>query len=363
MILFVDWYLCQHKSKLIYFLNIILEGIYMKKLVIASAVAAVMASGSVMADTTLGGEVRLKLQNQGSMALNSGKLTVKINGSEDLGNGMTGLAYLEMENDSADNETDTFHNDKSYVGIKGDFGQLTLGAQGDAAGFACGGTDIFTDNSGNACAVGAVNGTLDNAVVYVKGIDALTFVLGLTFDGDLKNGEMVDGYADAYTAAIKDGLTPAQAEAAATKAALAATGNPLPGNHTVVAINYATDMFSVGFQHTSPDSEYDAEDIYVLGGTVKLGEGTLGLTYADNGASKDNDAMAIAYSMPLAGGTVMVGVDQGDALKGGKNGKEDTITNLEFKKKLGKSTYAGVQFSDDARNEDSLIQAYMGYNF
>ncbi len=331
----------------------------MKKLVIASAVAAVMASGSVMADTTLGGEVRLKLQNQGSMALNSGKLTVKINGSEDLGNGMTGLAYLEMENDSADNETDTFHNDKSYVGIKGDFGQLTLGAQGDAAGFACGGTDIFTDNSGNACGVGATNGTLDNAVVYVKGIDALTFVLGLTFDGDVKKGEMVD--AGAPPTVVAD-----------LEAWLAGT-QPAPGNHSVIALNYAVDAFSVGLQATTPDSDtvdvvegltgVKLETVTVIGGTVKLGEGTLGLTYADNGQSKNNDAMAIAYSMPLAGGTVMIGVDQGDALKGGKNGKEDTITNLEFKKKLGKSTYAGVQFSDDAREEDSLIQAYMGYNF
>ncbi len=313
----------------------------MKKLVIASAVAAVMASSTVMADTTLGGEVRLKLQNQGSMALNSGKLTVKINGSEDLGNGMTGLAYLEMENDNADNETDTFHNDKSYVGIKGDFGQLTLGAQGDAAGFACGGTDIFTDNSGNACSKGAVNGTLDNAVVYVKGFDALTLVLGATFDGDLGKNEMVD------------------------------TGDTQPdrGNHTVIALNYAADMFSVGFQVTSPDSDapvlgsngLDISSLTVIGGTVKLGEGTLGLTFADNSLDNDNTAMAIAYAMPLAGGTIMIGVDQGDALKNAAG--DDTITNLEFKKKLGKSTYAGVQLSDDSRQADSLFQAYMGYNF
>jgi predicted porin len=309
----------------------------MKKLVIASAVAAVMASGSVMADTTLGGEVRLKLQNQGETALNSGKLTVKINGSEDLGNGMTGFAYLEMENDSADNEKSGFSNDKSYVGIKGDFGQLTLGAQSDAAGFACGGTDIFTDNSGNTCGVGAYNGTLDNAVTYVKAINALTFVVGLTFDGDLSTGEMVD-------------LDAAQ---------------PAHGNHTVIALNYDGGMFTVGGQITSPDSDLNIEDWTVIGGTVKLGGGTLGLTYADNGNDDSNDAVAVAYSMPLAGGTIKVGVDSGDALKSSKkaNPDEDTITNVEFKKSLGKSTYAGVQLSDDARNADTLFQAYMGYNF
>ncbi len=305
----------------------------MKKLVIASAVAAVMASGSVMADTTLGGEVRLKLQNQGETALNSGKLTVKIKGSEDLGNGMTGFAYLEMENDSADNEKSGFSNDKSYVGIKGDFGQLTLGAQSDAAGFACGGTDIFTDNSGNTCGVGAYNGTLDNAVTYVKAIDALTFVIGLTFDGDLSTGEMVD--ADA--------------------------AQPAHGNHTVIALNYDGGMFTVGGQITSPDSDLNIEDWTVIGGTVKLGGGTLGLTYADNGNDDNNDAVAVAYSMPLAGGTIKVGIDQGKALENAAG--DDSIANVEFKKSLGKSTYAGVQLSDDSRAADTLFQAYMGYNF
>ncbi len=322
----------------------------MKKLVIASAVAAVMASSTVMADTTLGGEVRLKLQNQGEMALNSGKLTVKINASEDLGNGMTGLAYLEMENDSADNEKTGFSNDKSYVGIKGDFGQLTLGAQSDAAGFACGATDIFTDNSGNACGVGAVNGTLDNAVVYVKGFGAVTLVLGATFDGDSKTHEMADGVW------VDDDNNPATPDVF-----VSSVTNPAFGNHTVVALNYAADMFSVGFQVTSPDSEVTDNSWTVIGGSVNLGEGTLGLTFADNGADDNNTAMAIAYSMPLAGGTIKVGVDQGDALKNAAD--DDTITNLEFKKNLGKSTYAGVQLSDDSRQADSLVQAYMGYNF
>jgi hypothetical protein len=332
----------------------------MKKLVIASAVAAVMASGSVMADTTLGGEVRLKLQHKGETALNSGKLTVKINSSEDLGNGMTGFAYLEMENDSADNETTGFSNDKSYVGIKGDFGQLTLGAQSDAAGFACGGTDIFTDNSGSTCGVGAYNGTLDNAVTYVKGVGPVTFVVGLTFDGDLKTGEMTDG-----------GASGAQ---------------PAGGNHSVIALNFDGGMFTVGGQITSPDSEVSDDNGTDIGGTVKLGEGTLGLTYGDNGSDDDNTAFAVAYSMPLAGGTIKVGIDSGDALEAASKAAaaqavldaggtaaaaaaaaddagNGTVTNIEFKKSLGKQTYAGVQYSSVDGDDDDLVQAYMGYNF
>jgi predicted porin len=313
----------------------------MKKLVIASAVAAVMASGTAMSDTTMGGHIRLLLQNQGSMALNSNKLTFDIKASEDLGNGMTGIARVEWENDHADNETTGNHNDLSYVGLKGDFGQLTLGVQDDAAGFACGGTDIFTSNSGNACGVGAVNGPLDNAVVYVKGFDAITLVVGATFDGDLGKGEMVD----------------------------AGPTQPDSGNHTVIAVNFDGGMFSIGAQITTPDSDapvlgkagLDISNLTVIGGTVKLGDGTLGLTFADNSLNNDNTAMAIAYSMPLAGGTIKIGVDQGDALKNAAG--DDTITNLEFDKDLGKATYVGVQLSDDSRQADSLFQAIVGYKF
>ena len=338
----------------------------MKKLVIASAVAAVMASGAAAADATLGGEVRLKLQSKGDMALNSGKLTVKLSGSEDLGNGMTAGAYVEMENDSADNEANQFHNDKSFVYLKGDFGQLALGAQGDAAGFACGGTDIFTDNTGNACNVGATNGTLDNAVTYVKGAGAVTFVLGLTFDGDLGSDDlnMVDnGAAIAAAAAAADAATTPAEAAAAAEALADAIGEtqPAPGNHSVVAVNFDGGMFTVGAQITSPDSELDIDDWMVVGGTVKLGEGTLGWTFADNGADDNSTATAVAYAMPLAGGTIKVGMDMGEAMENADG--DDTVTNIEFEKGMGKSAYWGVQFSNDDREDDALAQGYMGYNF
>jgi predicted porin len=305
----------------------------MKKLVIASAVAAVMASGAAVADTTMGGNIRLQLQNQGEMALNSNKLTFDVKASEDLGNGMTAIARLELENDDADNETTGWSNDLSYVGLKGSFGQVTAGVQDDAAGFACGATDIFTDNSGEACGVGAVNGPLDNAVVYVGSFDAVTVVAGLTFDGDLASGDMVD----------------------------AGPTQPLSGNHSVIAVNFDGGMFSVGGQITSPDSEYDADDLTVIGGSVKLGEGTLGLTFADNGT---DDAMAVAFAMPLAGGTAKIGMDSGDALDVAHGGNgDDTILNVEYDANLGKSAYWGVQYSSPDWAEDDLIQGIIGYKF
>jgi predicted porin len=307
----------------------------MKKLVIASAVAAVMASGAAVADTTMGGNIKLNLMNQGETALNSNKLTFDIKASEDLGNGLTAIARVEMEHDDADHETTGWSNDLSYVGLKGSFGQVTAGVQDDAAGFACGATDIFDENSGNACGVGAHNGPLDNAIAYVGSFDAVTLVVGATFDGDYATGEMVDG------------------------------GQPAGGNHSIVGVNFDGGMFSVGGQMTFVDSDVKddlgLEDWTVIGGSVNLGPGTLGLTFADNGQDDMNTAIAVAWAMPLAGGTAKIGIDQGEALEDVDG--NDSVLNVEYDAKLGKSAYWGVQFSDDDREEDSLIQGFMGYKF
>lgn len=303
----------------------------MKKLVIASAVSAVLASGVATADTTFGGNIRLNLQSQGEIGLESGKLVINVNASEDLGNGMTGIAKLEMEHDNADHEQTGWSNDKSYVGLKGDFGQITAGVQGDAAGFACGATDIFVSNSGNACGVGAANGSLDNAVVYANNFDAVTLVVGMTFDGSLTSASPVG----------PDATQPFGVQ----------------GNHAVIGVNFDGGMFTVGGQITSPDSDLNADDLMVIGGSVKLGEGTLGLTMGDNGT---DDAMAIAYAMPLAGGTIKVGMDMGDALD---TPDGDTTTNLQFDKSLSKAVYTGVQFSSVDGVEDDLIQGWLGYKF
>jgi predicted porin len=307
----------------------------MKKLVIASAVASVLATGAAVADTTMGGNIRILLQNQGEMAVNSNKLTFDVKASEDLGNGMTAIARLELENDRTDNETTGWSNDLSYVGLKGDFGTVVAGVHDDAAGFACGATDIFTSNSGNACGVGSTNGPLDNAVVYVGGFDAVTLVVGLTFDGDLASGEFTDGGA--------------------------AGAQPAGGNHQLVAVNFDGGAFSVGGQITMPDDEVTDDSWTVIGGTVKLGEGTLGLTFADSGADDMNTAVAVAFAMPMAGGTAKIGIDQGEALEDADG--NDSILNVEYDASLGKSAYWGVQFSDDDRQEDSLIQGIFGYKF
>ena len=320
-----------------------------KSPIIAAAIAATIAGSAFAADTTIYGNMRLEVINQTDLNMDSSKLVIGFKGSEDMGNGMTGFMHLELEHDDANEEVSGWTNDKSNVGIKGDFGSISLGRQGDAAGFACGGTDIFVKHSGEACATGAINGGLDNALVYTGGTGNVTFVLGATLDG-----------------------TQDQA-----------------GDNTIIAAKYAADNFSVGFQMTSFDTIRGGETQSVIGGTYALNDITIGLTLADDG---NDNGMAVAVSMPLAGGKFSIGIDTGDSVENARaqaafdksldgtavadatvaeltdaanaaiaavDAGDGTSTHIQFTKNLSKSVYTGVEFNSIDGDDDDMIAAWI----
>ncbi|MBT4452110.1 MAG: porin [Gammaproteobacteria bacterium] len=285
-----------------------------KSPIIAAAIAATIAGSAFAADTTIYGNIRLEVVNKTDLNMDSSKLVVGFKSSEDMGNGMTGFMHMELEHDDANEEVSGWTNDKSYVGLKGDFGQVTLGRQADAAGFACGGTDIFTKVSGQACGAGAINGGLDNALVYTGGTGNVTFVLGATLDG-----------------------TQDQA-----------------GDNTIIAAKYAADNFSVGFQMTSFDIVRGGESQSVIGGTYTINEMQIGATLANDG---NESATAIALKMPLAGGSFRIGMDTGEDA-----GVADT-THVQFTKSLSKSVYTGVEFASVDGADDDMLAGWIGMKF
>ncbi len=293
----------------------------MKKVtLLAAAVASAIVSSAALADNTMYGHMRLRVQSADHLTMQSGKLVIGFKGSEDLGNGLTSLYQLELEHDNAQSEKSgagaEWHNDKSYVGLKGDFGTALIGNFGDFAGWACGATDIFQINSGATCGVGATNGSLGNSVAYIGGAGDLSYGVGLRLN---------DGTRAPFTDDTMD---------------------------TVLAVKYAADAFSVGAQLT--DAEDLADPIMVIGGSYKLGEMTIGFTLGDNG---NDAATAIALAMPLGGGTFKIGLDTGEDA-----GVADT-TNVMWQKSMSKSTYTGVQFSDVDGATDSQIIGYIGVKF
>jgi len=308
----------------------------MKKVtLLAAAVASVIVSSAAVAgDNSMYGEVRLRAVSQDTLSMSSGKLVIGWKGEEDLGNGMTGFYKLELEHDNAQEEQTGFHNDHSFIGLKGDFGTALIGNFSDFAGWACGATDIFQNHSGEACGVGATNSRLGNSIAYVGGTGAFSIGLGARLNkasGAVLPTTTIDTNGDTVTldpgsAAVEDSMD------------------------TVIAAKFSADAFSVGVQIT--DADADADPMTVIGGSYKLGDMTLGFTLGDNGT---DTGTAIALAMPMAAGTLKVGMDQGDAIA-------DDATKIQYQQSMGKTMYVGVE-ATAFEFADTYLAGYIGMKF
>jgi len=128
----------------------------MQKKLIAAAVAGALVAPSVMADVSVSGSIRTGVEYTGSdwqVADNFSRLRFKA--SSDLGNGQSAYMNYEFRVNSAQGSIVTGDTQRlSYVGIKGDWGSLSLGAQWSTA-FNTVGTFIDKSNryggTGNTC--------------------------------------------------------------------------------------------------------------------------------------------------------------------------------------------------------------------
>ena len=107
----------------------------MQKKLIAAAVAGALVAPSVMADVSVSGSIRTGVEYTGSewqVADNFSRLRFKA--SSDLGNGQSAYMNYEFRVNSAQGSIVTGDTQRlSYVGIKGDWGSLSLGAQWSTA--------------------------------------------------------------------------------------------------------------------------------------------------------------------------------------------------------------------------------------
>ncbi|MBT3723079.1 MAG: hypothetical protein HOG41_06820, partial [Gammaproteobacteria bacterium] len=119
---------------------------------------------------------------------------------------------------------------------------------------------------------------------------------------------------------------------------------------TVIAAKFSADAFSVGVQITDADAL--ADPMTVIGGSYKLGDMTLGFTLGDNGT---DTGTAIALAMPMAAGTLKVGMDQGDAIA-------DDATKIQYQQSMGKTMYVGVE-ATAFEFADTYLAGYIGMKF
>lgn len=103
----------------------------MHKKLIAAAVAGALAAPVAVAEVAVSGSIRTGVEYTGSewvVADNSSRLRFKAN--SDLGNGQSAFMNYEFRVNSAQGSIVTGNTQRlSYVGIKGDWGQLSMGSQ------------------------------------------------------------------------------------------------------------------------------------------------------------------------------------------------------------------------------------------
>jgi len=315
--------------------------ILVNKTLLVSAVALAvsgnaMVSGNALAEAGVYGQIRLGLATYvppttavplgvDELDVRSGKLTFGAKGSNDLDNGQTFSYQLEMEHDAANTKQSGWDNDKSWVAIGGGWGKLTAGRASDMAGFACGGTDLLTNGTAEACSLGHSTET-DNAVQYRYSGGAFEFGVILTADG---------------TTADDD---------------------------TLFGAKYSGNNWSVGFQVFEDESANGGSGATKtqIGATWQLGNIGLGVTVvdADLDSTSDDGGVDFGLYMPLGDGNLAVVISSLDADTGilGPTADGDSW-DVEYKVGLGSGAYWGIEINDKDNWDETRTQLFMGTTF
>jgi len=323
-----------------------------KKTLLVSAVAMAISGNAVAAE--MYGNIRLGLQTaDGSVGgdeldVVSGKLVLGSKGSSDLGNGMTISYGVELEHDKADvksgassvaidgvTTTDTtvsdtisfqtssgWANDKSWVGLSGGFGSVKVGRAGDLAGYVCGGTDLLTIGTAEACSLGH-NTEFDNAIMYTGGAGAFEFGAVFTADGSAADDD------------------------------------------TSIGAKFSGESWSVGFvtwEDESGNGGLGATKTQI-GGTLQLGNIGLGVTVGDNDATTDSGGTDLGLYMPLGAGNLAVVFSTLDTTKALGTKSNGDSTDVEYSASLGDSGYWGLTWNSKDNWDDDRITGWIGTNF
>jgi predicted porin len=301
----------------------------MKKNVIALAVAAAMAAPlAAQAEVTVSGGLQLEvtslsaddalLDNNGGPVtegiamhdaqeggtLNSGTYSyIAFSASEDLGNGLKGIAKYAID-PNIDGGNGTIKNRDAYIGLSGGFGTVLAGRLSTPYKSSTASWDPFLATSGQARGnFGAStlhNGYADNVLAYANKFGPATVVLAAALDESL--AVPADGsYNGEHTTTFSVNVPVGPVEVAVAYLNAAAVED---GTATKVGVKYAAGPIGVNFQYETIEAGLqndlsgglavtDGETFMLVNGTYTMGANTFALSYGQNaqdyvGGSLDN---------------------------------------------------------------------------
>jgi predicted porin len=293
----------------------------MKKTLVAASIAALVAAPAAFAEVSIYGKAHLAMEfhDNDDDQIDSRASRFGIKASEDLGDGMSAFVKYEFGADTIDGDNGLTARD-AYMGLKGDFGTLTVGrmsAPTKAVLYGTGNVQLADANQGWDFANNfASKGTrVDNAVAY---------------------GTKVGGV----------NLT------------LATVGDDAGDNFANQAIGLSTDVGSVhvGFAHINDDGD---ENLTIAGAKMSMDALTLGVVYEDFEDTSDTLGASASYKMGSNVASVSVSSREYD------NGNDLDVTTFGLEHKFSKKTSAYLSYAsvDDGADEDSVTSVGMIMNF
>jgi predicted porin len=308
----------------------------MKKTIIASAIAAVVAAPAAFADVTISGNVNMELLDQDASTGwdNSTNTDLVFSGSEDLGNGMkAGFKYHIFHDDGGAVCTDTT---AATPAVAAQTAAGTVAAQTAASAVASTSSTCAADQvadttvflSGDFGTITAGRMETQN-MAYFHGFAAGDAAHDMTLEDT--NGQQGRGNAIMYTSPSFNGLSIGVQTVIDQGAA---TGTDTDNVDTTdLMVKYTNGPLTVAFGETTQKGSTDAE-VQNIAVAYSMGDLTLKVL------NRDVDNGVVAGS--------------GSTANSGKN----EMTTVSATYKMGSNTiYAGVTDSDDAQNDDWVISA------
>ena len=294
---------------------------------VAGTVAAPVAVQAGADEIYASARVGLKYTDTGDVAdfdVNSFASRFGMRGETDLGNGLTGFGRYEVSMDF--NGGGSITNRHRYVGLKGDWGSLTMGQTYHTwYNFVSGPLDIPWWHSLGADIHTA--GRTDNAITYAGGSGAIGFGVTAYFDRD----EAEETAPDGIEAAVSFGL----------------------GDSTIgVGISTVDEDGAIGAQGQKGGSDRTEDIIGVTWSGIGIGDTTLGVGYQNQ---DDDDSFALHWD--IANFYVNASMLTQDAAD-----RDVTDITLGYTQSLGRKTtmYYEVNTKDnDTGNSDDDYSAFM----
>jgi predicted porin len=298
----------------------------MKKTIVASAIAAVVAAPAAFADVSVYGKAHMAMQQKDmgaggtdvdSIASRASRFGVKA--SEDLGNGMKAFVAMEWGTDTLDGGsavslssagagtvTQQFTARDATMGISGDFGKVAIGRMGGphkGTLYAVGNVQLADANGGADFAGGfdSKGGRVSNALAYSN-----------SFNG-------VD-------------LT------------IATVGNDTTDNYDDTAISLTTTVAGVKLSAANLNQSGTDDDITIVGAKFGMGDLTVGVVYEEvDDATNDTDTMGVSASYAMGNNVLSLSASSRDYQDATA---DKDVQTVGFEHKLGKKTSIYASYAD-----------------